>query len=99
MSDMLVLEFSTPQAVDLYNRVNEILNIDPATDAGGWPPGLISHEAGGEADALVVVEEWDSREAQDDFMRTRLGPAFGEAKAPQPVRATWLPGVGSWHRS
>jgi hypothetical protein len=98
MSDLLVLEFSAPEAVGIYNRINEILDIDPSGE-GGWPPGLISHEAGGEADALVVVEEWESREAQDEFMRTRLGPAFGEAHAPQPVRSTWLPAVGSWHRS
>jgi len=94
MAELLILEFSAPSAVDIYERVNELLGVDPTTGTGDWPAGMIDHHAGGEGDTLVVVESWESREAQDEFMRTRLGPAFGEAHVPEPTRVTWLPEVG-----
>ena len=94
MAELLILEFSTPSAVDLYTKVNEHLGMDPATGQGDRPAGMIDHHAGSEGDTLVVVESWESREAQEEFMRDRLMPAFGEAHAPQPTRVTWLPEVG-----
>ena len=94
MAELLILEFSAPSAVDIYQRVNDLLGVDPAAGTGDWPAGLIDHHAGGEGETLVVVESWESREAQDEFMRTRLGPAFGQAQAPEPTRVTWLPEVG-----
>ncbi|HEV7211974.1 MAG TPA: hypothetical protein VGN47_09725 [Blastococcus sp.] len=98
MADLCILEFSAPEAVQIYTRVNKALGIDPSTHTGDWPRGLLSHEAGGEGDSLVVVESWESHAAQEEFMNTRLGPAFGQADAPQPTRVTWLPQVGGWHR-
>jgi hypothetical protein len=94
MAELLILEFTAPAAVDLYNRVSELLGVDPATGQGDWPAGMIDHHAAGEGDTLVVVESWQSREAQEEFMRDRLMPAFGEANVPQPTRVTWLPEVG-----
>jgi hypothetical protein len=98
MADLCIIEFTTPGAVDLYYRVNKILGIDPTTHAGDWPDGLLSHQAGGEGESLIVVESWASREAQERFMNTRLGPAFGQADVPQPARLTWLPQVGDFRR-
>ncbi len=94
MAELLILEFSTPSPVELYNRVNKLLGVDPTTGRGDWPAGIIDHRAGSEGDSLVVVESWESREAQEEFMRSRLMPAFAEAHVPQPVRVTWLPEVG-----
>jgi hypothetical protein len=94
MAELLIIEFSAPSAVELYNKVNTILGVDPASGTGDWPSGILSHHAGGEGDSLIVVETWESRAAQEAFMRDRLGPAFGEAKVPEPVRVTWLPEVG-----
>jgi hypothetical protein len=94
MAEMLILEFSAPSAVDIYNRVNELIGVDPTTSSGEWPAGMLSHHAGSEGDSLVVVETWESREAEEEFMRARLMPAFEEAHVPQPTRVTWLPEVG-----
>ncbi|MGZ4548313.1 MAG: hypothetical protein ACXVF0_02180 [Blastococcus sp.] len=98
MADLCIIEFSAPGAVDIYHRVNKVLGIDPGTNAGDWPKGLLSHQAGGDGESLIVVESWESRAAQEDFMNTRLGPAFGQAEAPQPTRMTWLPQVGDFRR-
>jgi hypothetical protein len=94
MAEMLLFEFSAPSAVELYNEVNNLIGVDPASGAGAWPSGMLSHHAGGEGDTLIVVETWESRAAQEAFMRDRLMPAFGEANVPEPVRVTWLPEVG-----
>ena len=94
MAELLILEFSAPSAVELYHQVNKLLGVDPTTGRGDWPAGIIDHRAGSEGETLVVVESWESRAAQEDFMRSRLMPAFAEAHAPQPVRVTWLPEVG-----
>jgi hypothetical protein len=98
MADVLILEFSAPDAVHLYEQVNKLIGVDPRSDSGGWPDGLMSHLAGGDGNHLVVVEEWESRAAQDEFMRARLQPAFAEAHVPPPARVTWLPTAGSWRR-
>jgi|1185.fasta_scaffold540378_1 hypothetical protein len=98
MAELLILEFSHPDGASVYQQVNKNLGLDAATGSGEWPPGLIDHHAGVDGDALVVVEAWESRGAQDDFMRNRLGPAFAEASAPQPTRVTWLSEIGAWSR-
>ena len=94
MAELLILEFSAPSAVEFYNRVNKLLGVDPTTGQGDWPAGIIDHRAGSEGDSLVGVESWESRDAREEFMRSRLMPAFAEAHVPQPVRVTWLPEVG-----
>lgn len=94
MAELLILEFSAPSAVEMYNQVNKALGMDPATGSGERPAGMIDHHAGGDGDSLVVVESWESRQAQEEFMNSRLMPAFAEAHAPQPTRVTWLPEVG-----
>jgi hypothetical protein len=90
MAEVIILEFEGLGAED-YRRVNEALGIDPTTGEGEWPDGLISHEAAGSANGLVVFEVWDSRESQEQFMSGRLGAALqeGGVEAP-PSRAEWL---------
>ena len=98
MAEMLILEFTAPGAVQMYEQVNKLLGIDPSTGAGDWPTGILRHQAGATGDTLTVVESWESQEAQDQFMRTRLQPALAEAHMPPPTRVTWLPEAGSWPR-
>jgi len=98
MAEVIVLEFSAPEAASIYNKVNELLGVNPASGAGDWPRGLMSHVAGEAGDKLVVVEVWASKAAQEEFMASRLGPAFGEAQAPAPIRAEWFSAIGQMHR-
>ena len=98
MPDTLILEFSAPGAVDLYNRVNTALGLDPASGSGDWPSGLLDHVGSGDGDALVVVETWQSKADQERFMHERLEPAFRETGIPAPTRVMWLPQVGNWRR-
>jgi hypothetical protein len=99
MAELLILEFSAPEAVELYNQVNKLIGLDPSTGSGDWPSGLISHQVGADGDTLMVVETWESRTAQEEFMRTRLVPAFGQAHVPPPARVTWLGQVSAWRRA
>jgi hypothetical protein len=95
MSEALILEFRDASP-DFYNAVNAILGLDPATGAGDWPDGLVSHTAGAHADGngLTVFEVWDSQAAQGAFMESRLGPALGQAQIPEPSRLEWFTVVG-----
>jgi hypothetical protein len=94
VSDALVLEFIGGTA-DQYRATNAVLGIDPSTGEGAWPPGLLSHTgcAGASGD-LTVFEVWDSKQSQEAFMATRLGPALAEAGVPQPTRVEWLTVLG-----
>jgi hypothetical protein len=94
MSDMLILEFAADAS--LYNTVNGLLGINPQTGEGDWPAGMLSHAAGvGAGGTLVVVEVWESQAAQGEFMSSRLGPALGQAGAPEPQRVEWLAVAGT----
>ena len=89
MSEALVLEFSGVSA-DQYKQVNEILGVDPISGAGDWPEGLTSHTGASHGDDFMVFEIWDSQDAAQNFMETRLGAALGKAGVPEPRRAEWL---------
>jgi hypothetical protein len=89
MSDALVLEFSGVSAAQ-YRDVNRFLGIDPVTGEGDWPDGLISHTGTAGAGGLLVFEVWESQEAQEAFMNSRLGAALGQAGLPEPGRAEWM---------
>ena len=90
MSELLILEFEGFGAKD-YERVNDLLGINAETGAGEWPAGLHTHLAGPtEGGGWIVVEVWESQEDQDEFMKTRLGPALGQAGVTgPPKRAEW----------
>jgi hypothetical protein len=87
MPQVLILEFSGATA-DHYRDVNKLLGIDYATGQGDWPAPLHSHTASFGPSGLMVVEVWESQEAQAEFM-ARLGPALAEAGVPQPNRTEW----------
>jgi hypothetical protein len=85
----LILRFAGQSVAD-YEAVNAKLGIDPKTGAGEWPEGLLCH-AGGMADgALVVMEVWESREAQGRFMQGRLGRALQEGGVTAVPEVTWI---------
>jgi hypothetical protein len=92
MSEVLILEFAGATA-EQYLAVNKLLGIDVDTGEGDWPAPLQTHLAGFGDAGLVVVEVWESQDAQAEFMG-RLRPALGEAGVPQPSRMEWLSLLG-----
>lgn len=96
MADILVLEFSDEGALGLYNKVNSQLGL--VDGSGDWPDGLLSHVAGLDGSDLIVVEVWESKNDQEQFMNSRLGPAFQAQNVPPPKRVAWFPEVNSWRR-
>jgi hypothetical protein len=97
MAEVVVIEFSAPDAVSIYNRVNKILGWDGTPESDVAPSGLLSHIAGEAGDKLVVVEVWESKADQEAFMQNQLGPAFAEAQVPEPARLDWFSGVADVH--
>jgi hypothetical protein len=91
MSKVIILEF--PGTADQYFAVNKILGIDYTTGEGDWPKPLESHIAAFGNGKLVVVEVWESEEAQHEFM-SRLGPALGQVGVAEPSRMEWLDHLG-----
>jgi hypothetical protein len=90
MSEVLVLEFEG-FGRNVYDAVNRELGMNDDWSAGEIPAGLIDHVAGASAAGWVVVEVWESREAQAAFMDNRLGAALqaGGVTGP-PSRTEWL---------
>jgi hypothetical protein len=90
MAAGLLLEFDGVGR-EQYESVNERLGIDPATGQGDWPEGLLSHAAGAKPGGWVVMEVWESQQAQERFMETRLGQALQEGGiVDRPSRVEWL---------
>ena len=76
MPEGVSYEFTGVSDTD-YAKVSRHLNIDPDTETGDWPPGLLSHAAGTADDgAFIVTEVWSSRADQAAFVESRLGPAL-----------------------
>ena len=75
MAEGLILEFDGVGR-DEYNAVNGHLGIDPVTGQGDWPAGLVFHAGGAKPGGWVVFEVWESRQAQERFMKDRLGNAL-----------------------
>jgi hypothetical protein len=98
MADVLVFEFSHPSAAELYQSVNQELGLGGPGDSSGWPVAMGCHVAGNSGDRLIVVEVWDSKAAQEDFMEKVLGAALQKANAPAPTRAEWFSMLGDMHR-
>jgi hypothetical protein len=89
MADALILEFDGV-GVEGYEAVNRELGIDMETGEGDWPDGLISHTAGAKPGGWVVIEIWESQDAQGAFMNDRLGAALGAGRVPAPSRVEWI---------
>jgi len=70
---------------DKYDAIMEELGL-PLGNGGDWPEGIISHAAGSAPDGTwTVVDVWESQEAFDRFLASRLGPAFEQVGGmPQP---------------
>ncbi len=97
MSEAIILEFGGVGA-EKYREVNATLGIDPDTGAGEWPDGLQSHTGASSPNGLLVLEVWETQEAQAAFMESRLGPALGKAGMPDPTRVEWLSVEGLYPR-
>ncbi len=92
----LVFQFAKARR-DNYDRVTRLLGIDMKRGTGNWPSGLLSHAAGTTADGgLVVMEVWESRAAQGQFMSDRLGPAIQKAGVDNIPQMTWVD-IVSYH--
>jgi hypothetical protein len=98
VADVVVLEFTAPDAVNIYNKVNHLLGWDGTPDWKHWPKGMLSHIAGEKGDKLVVVEVWESKANQEEFMHSQLGPAFAKAEVVPPARVEWFNGAGDVHK-
>ena len=86
----LILQFAGTGRAE-YEAVNAKLGIDPATGAGNWPGGMLSHTAGLTGDgSLVVIEIWESHDAQGRFMAERLGRAIQESGVTAAPQITWF---------
>jgi hypothetical protein len=91
MAELLILEFEGI-GKDEYDAVNGKLGLDSATGEGDWPAGLLVHTAGtAEGGTFVVSEVWSSREAQADFMQTRLGEALAAGGVTGQPTVRWIP--------
>lgn len=96
MSDLLLLAFDGLDE-SVYAKVNAELGIDAATGTGNWPAGLVTHLAGKADDGKFhVVEVWESRKAQEEFMHSRLGAALAGAGVTSQPSVTWA-GVTAQH--
>jgi hypothetical protein len=90
MAAGLLLEFDGVGREE-YEAVNERLGIDAATGEGDWPDGLLFHAGGAKPGGWVVMEVWESQEAQERFMQDRLGRALQEGGVSGPPgRVEWL---------
>jgi len=89
MAEGLILEFAG-STLATYRAVSEKLGMDTTNAKADWPAGLRFHAAGSAGAGFFVFEVWDSREAQDRFMQTRLGPALQAGGSPQPTRMEWI---------
>ncbi len=86
----LILQFAGTGLAE-YNKVNALLNIDFETGSGDWPAGMLSHSAGTDDNGnLVVIEVWESRDAQGRFMQGRLGRAMQEGGIAAVPTITWI---------
>jgi hypothetical protein len=87
MAELLITEIDGIGETE-YDQVNAELGID--TDgSGAWPDGLISHTAATTERGLIVIEIWESREAQEAEM-PKLGAAIQKTGLQEkPMRANW----------
>jgi hypothetical protein len=90
MAEGLILEFDGVGR-EKYEAVNRRLGIDMETGEGDWPAGLLFHAGGAKPGGWVVLEVWESRQAQEQFMNGRLGRALQEGGISEPpTRVQWL---------
>jgi len=94
MAELLILEF--PEVgLDKYEAVNGKLGIDMDAGTGDYPAGLHTHIAATTDDGrFVVTEVWSSRDAQADFMQSRLADALVAGGITSQPKVTWAAVAG-----
>ena len=95
MSFTIVIAFEGVTEAD-YWKVNELLGIN-RDGSGDWPDGIRSHAAGPTSDGWVVVEKWESEEAQEAFLVGKLGAAIAAAGLPAPSQIIGTVTVADHH--
>jgi hypothetical protein len=81
----VIMEMEMQVTPDQYDAVDAAL--DPA---GNPPDGMIAHSARFDGDTLKILDIWESEQAFENFVESRLGPTIGETlgdeapPAPQP---------------
>jgi hypothetical protein len=90
----ILFEFTDEVGKKHYDAVNAKLGVDMAGGSGPFPAGLRSHAGGASADGFFVIEVWDSKGEQEQWMAERLGPALAEVGVPAPIRLVELDLVG-----
>lgn len=97
MAEVLVLRWDEGVSAKQYHEVDALLGIDAVAGTGDIPTGLIRHIAAIDDDGhFFVVESWDSKQAQEEFMTSRLGPALGQAALPEPTSVNWYSELGNF---
>ena len=87
MAELLITEIDGIGEAE-YDHVNAELGLD-INGGGDWPDGLISHTTDTTETGLIVIEIWESREAQQAEM-PKLGAAIQKAGLQEkPMRANW----------
>ena len=87
MAELLITEIDGVGEAE-YDQVNAELGVD-INGGGDWPDGLISHTAATTDKGLIIIEIWESREAQGAEM-PKLGAAIQKAGLHEkPMRANW----------
>jgi hypothetical protein len=89
MPEAVSYEFTGVSDAD-YAAVSRHLNIDPESETGDWPSGLLSHAGTAEDGAFIVAEVWSSRADQAAFMESRLGPALAAEGVTAVPRVRWV---------
>jgi hypothetical protein len=95
MSYAIVIVFEGVTEAD-YWAVNANLGIN-RDGSGEWPEGIRSHAAGPTANGWVVIEKWESKQAQEAFMAGRLGAALSTAALPAPSQIIETDTVNDHH--
>jgi hypothetical protein len=56
-----------------YDALHRQMDVD-----GNPPTGLIFHSAGPIEEGWGIIDFWESRDAFDSFLESRIGPAIGQ---------------------
>lgn len=58
---------------DQYNAIDQALDVK-----GDPPPGFIAHSARFDGDTARILDIWESEDAFESFLESRLGPTIGQ---------------------
>ena len=84
MAHTVVLLFEGVTETD-YWAVTTGLGIN-RDGSGDWPAGLRSHSAGPTPNGWIVIEQWESKGAQETFVADRLRDALAASGVAAPAQ-------------